>query len=73
MPFDAIDFDDKWLEGRDGFRAGMDVYIPSRCKWLKSDNTCEVENEKPIFCKNFPMRFGGPKAWLANMGCKFYE
>lgn len=72
MPFDAIEFDDKWLEGRSGFRAGMDVFIPSVCKWLKPDNACELGDDRPIFCKNFPMRHG-PQAWLANMGCKFYE
>ena len=71
LPFSSIYFDRKWVEGRGGTIKGMDVFLTSRCKWLTKDNKCEIHEDKPEFCKKFPVNFG-PQAWLRNMGCRFY-
>ncbi len=70
--FSIIGFNDKWIEGRGGIRKGMDVFLPSVCKWLTKDNKCEIHKDKPKFCKDWPMNIG-PQAWLRNMGCRYYE
>ena len=70
--FPAIGFSDKWIEGRGGWRVGMDVFLPSKCKWLMKDNSCEIHNDKPEYCKNWPESMG-PQAWLRNLGCKYYD
>jgi len=71
IPLSSIGFDLKWVEGRGGTIKGMEAFLPSRCKWLTKDNKCEIHEEKPEFCKMFPMNFG-PQAWLRNMGCLYY-
>jgi len=72
LHFSNVNYDAKWVEGRNGVIKGMDVFLPSRCKWLTKDNKCEVQDDKPEFCKLFPNNVG-PQAWLMNMGCRYFE
>lgn len=73
LNFKIVGFDDKWVEGRGGWRKGMDVFVPSRCKWLTKMNTCEIHESKPEFCKGWPENIIVPHEWLMNLGCKYFE
>lgn len=72
LHFSQVGYDDKWIEGRLGRRVGMDVFVPSPCKWING-NLCGVQDKKPEYCKGWPENMGRIPSWLVNMGCKFYE
>jgi Fe-S-cluster containining protein len=68
----GIDYDLDWARGRDGVINGNIVLIPCRCKHLTEENKCKIHDNKPLYCKTFPERYG-PRPWLLNLGCKYYE
>jgi len=69
---EQVNYDLKWVEGRGGRVVGEHVYVPSVCKWVTKDNKCAVQNDKPPYCKLFPLNVG-PQPWLLNMGCRFFN
>ena len=66
----GLSWDRKWVEGRDGQVVGDVVLLPCRCKWLKPDNTCEVQDNKPRYCKNFPSEMS---SIVKALGCRYFE
>ena len=66
----AVAFDLKYIEGRNGVIRNGWVLFPSRCKWLTKNGKCEVQNQKPGYCKSFPSEI---YTWLQALGCKYFE
>lgn len=67
-----VGWDEKWIEGRNGRVVGEHIFVPSVCKWIKEDNTCELKDKKPDWCKAFPENVGN-QDWLRAMGCRYFK
>lgn len=72
IPASSVDYDADWTVGRRGIVRGPYILLPSRCKFIVSDNkSCVLHGDKkPSYCRTWPKQNWD---FLKYLGCKYFE